>query len=300
MNGIIIINKPPNYTSFDIVAVMRKLINEKKIGHAGTLDPMATGVLPIFIGRATKIQQFMPKTNKEYIAEFKLGLTTDTLDITGNKTSSMITNVKEDEIKNILDKFVGNISQVPPMYSAIQKNGTRLYHLARKGIEVTRESRKVTINELRLLNFNKTLQKGTLLINCSKGTYIRTLCDDIGKQLGCGAVLSGLQRIQACGFNIKDSITLDEIKNFVINKKLDRYIVSCDAVFKNLIPIYISSPQAVRFKNGGSLNLQRISTKNKLNDGELIRIYNQDIGFIGLGKVNLKKNELSVACLINI
>lgn len=300
MNGIIILNKPKDYTSFDVVAVMRKLLSEKKIGHAGTLDPMATGVLPILIGRATKLQAFIAETNKEYLAKFKLGIVTDTLDITGKVLSSTLSKISKDEIEKILPEFFGEIYQIPPMFSAVQKNGIRLYKLARKGIEIAREPRKIIINELKLLNFDETSQCGELLIDCSKGTYIRTLCDDIGKKLGCGAVLTELKRTKTSNFKIENSLTLDDVRKFVNENVLDKHILPCDSALENYARINISELQTARFKNGGRLSLDRISTSENLFDGEILKVYSHKNNFIGLGKVNFDKNLLSVECLIEI
>lgn len=300
MNGIIIINKPKDYTSFDVVAVMRRLLGEKKIGHTGTLDPMATGVLPILVGRATKLQSFILEADKEYIATFQLGIITDTLDITGKVLSSVASQVKATELEDVLASFQGKIKQVPPMYSAVQKNGVRLYDLARKGIEVEREAREVTINELRLLSFDETSQSGAFLVNCSKGTYVRTLCDDIGKKLGCGAVLTNLQRTKTCDFDIKNSITLDEARDLAANGKLMEYVLPCDVVLKQYKEVLLSDAQVNRFQNGGKLSLDRISNLGRLEKDEFVRVYSREDKFIGLGKSSPEKNELAVACLMEI
>ena len=300
MNGIIIINKPKDYTSFDVVAVMRRLLGEKKIGHTGTLDPMATGVLPILVGRATKLQSFILEADKEYIAAFQLGLTTDTLDITGKVLSSVTSQVKATELEDVLASFQGKIKQIPPMYSAVKKSGVRLYDLARKGIEVEREAREVTINELRLLSFDEASQNGSFLVNCSKGTYVRTLCDDIGKKLGCGAVLTDLQRTKTCDFDIQNSITLDEARELAANGVLNEHVLPCDVVFKQYKAIKLSDAQVNRFQNGGKLSLDRISNLGQLEKDEFVRVYSRDDKFIGLGKSSLEKNELAVACLMEI
>lgn len=302
MNGIIIVDKPEGYTSFDVVAVMRKLLGEKKVGHTGTLDPMATGVLPVLLGHATKLQAFLPITEKEYIAKIKLGLTTDTLDITGKVRSSVSTCIKKEEFHAALKPFVGEIEQLPPMYSAVQKDGVRLYALARKGIEVERFFRKVVISRLELLRFDEASQEGELSITCSKGTYVRTLCDDIGKKLGCGAVLAGLQRTKACGFSLKDSISLDKARELAANNNLQKYVLPCDLPFKSFNAANITLPQANRFRNGGGLSLDRVSFNNdqELIDSEIVRLYGAETGFIGLGKINLEKGELSVACLVEV
>ncbi len=300
MNGIIVINKPKDYTSFDVVAVMRRLLGEKKIGHTGTLDPMATGVLPILVGRATKLQSFILEADKEYIATFQLGLTTDTLDITGKVLSSVTSQIKATELEDVLASFQGKIKQVPPMYSAVQKNGVRLYDLARKGIEVEREAREVTINELRLLSFDEASQNSSFLVNCSKGTYVRTLCDDIGKKLGCGAVLTDLQRTKTCDFDIKNSITLNEARELAANGVLHKSILPCDVVLKQYNATKLSDAQVSRFQNGGKLSLDRISNLGRLEKDEFVRVYSRDDKFIGLGKASPQKNELAVACLMEI
>ena len=299
MDGIIVINKPKNYTSFDVVAVVRKLLDEKKVGHTGTLDPMATGVLPILIGRATKLQQFMTDKNKEYVASFKLGIASDTLDITGRIISTVKSDIKKGEIEKVLQKFKGEIMQIPPMYSAVKKDGIRLYSLARKGINIERKPRKVTISELKLIKFDENLQCGALLVKCSKGTYIRTLCSDIGDFLGCGAVLTELERTKSFNFYIENSITLDELRNLASNGLLKEHVLSCDSVFEDLVKVRITDQQSKRFKNGGYLSLERIFTEKDLNNDELVRIYNKT-EFIGLGRVNSIKNEISVACLIKV
>ena len=220
MNGIIVIDKPKDFTSFDVVAVMRRLTNQKKIGHAGTLDPMATGVLPILIGKATKVQSILPDETKEYVAEFKLGIKSDTQDITGNIIEETICNIKKEDLQKVLDNFIGNIKQIPPMYSAVKQNGKRLYDLARQGIEVERRERSIKIYKLELISFLEKTQEAKILVGCSKGTYIRTLCVDIGDKLDCGAVLTSLRRTLACSFSIKDSITLDEAKRLASEKIL--------------------------------------------------------------------------------
>ena len=299
MDGIIIVNKPKNYTSFDVVAVVRKILNEKKIGHTGTLDPMATGVLPILIGRATKLQQFVTDKNKEYVASFKLGLTSDTFDITGKIINSVASSFRKNEIEKVLQKFKGEILQVPPMYSAIKKDGIRLYSLARKGINIAREARKITISELKLIKFDERLQSGTLFVNCSKGTYIRTLCSDIGDSLGCGAVLTELERTKSFNFCLENSITLDELRNYALNGSLKEHILSCDSVFEDIIKVQITAQQSKRFRNGGALSLERIFAEEKLNNDKLVMIYNKN-EFLGLGRVNLSKNEIAVVCLIKI
>ena len=210
MDGIIILDKPEDFTSFDMVAKMRRLLGTRKVGHAGTLDPMATGVLPIFVGRATKCCDILPNQNKRYTATFQLGYTTDTLDATGRVLTRTEVSATKEDVEKALESFRGEIMQLPPMYSAIQINGKRLYDLARQGIEIEREKRPVTITELNLLSADDTQHIYQIDVACSKGTYIRTLCADIGEALGCGATMTALRRTEAAGFSIADSITLEE------------------------------------------------------------------------------------------
>ena len=294
MNGIIVIDKPAEFTSFDVIAVLRKTLKIKKIGHTGTLDPMATGVLPVLIGNATKIQDLIPNHDKEYCAKFKLGITTDTLDITGKVLSQTKSFVTKSEIMKVLKQFRGTIDQIPPMYSAIQKNGVRLYDLARKGITIEREKRSVTIHNLGLLEFDEENQEGTILVKCSKGTYIRSLCDDIGNTLGCGAILTDLRRTMACGFELKDSITLNDAKKGFDKDK----IIPVERVFFCYNKVQVSLNQAKRFKNGGPLDIDRVTFQNQVKNGEILRVYDQDV-FIGLAKVDLVKNELAIFKILN-
>lgn len=293
MDGIMVINKPENYTSFDVVAVMRKLLKTKKVGHAGTLDPMATGVLPILAGNATKIQNLLQGSSKEYRAKFRLGLITDTEDTSGKILKKNPVNVNAEALKKVISAFVGEIKQVPPMYSAIKKDGVRLYSLARQGIEVSREKRVVTIDDIKLENYNEEMQEATMLVRCSKGTYIRTLCADIGAQLGCGAVMSGLERTRVGNFTLKKSITLDRAKELASENNLDKLLLSIDSVLSKYNAVKVTDAQTVRFLNGGGLALDRISIKDA-QDSQKLRVYGTDGKFLGLGIVNVTKKEMSV------
>jgi tRNA pseudouridine55 synthase len=207
MNGILILNKPKGMTSFSVVHTIHKL-TKMKAGHAGTLDPMATGILIIMLGKATKAAQQFEASQKEYVAEITFGITTDSLDSTGKILTQKEVNITKEQLLEVMKTFVGEIEQVPPMVSAIKKDGVRLYKLARQGIEVHRDPRKITIYELELLSFEGT--KASMRIACSKGTYIRTLCDDIGEKLGCGAYMSALVRTRSGDYTLDDSISLEE------------------------------------------------------------------------------------------
>lgn len=297
MDGIMVINKPENYTSFDVVAVMRKLLKTKKVGHAGTLDPMATGVLPILAGNATKIQNLLQGSSKEYRAKFRLGLITDTEDTSGKILKKNPVNVNVETLKKVISAFVGEIKQVPPMYSAIKKDGVRLYSLARQGIDVSREKRVVTIDDIKLENYNEKMCEATMLVRCSKGTYIRTLCADIGAQLGCGAAMSGLERTRVGSFTLEKSITLDRAKELASENKLDKLLLSIDSVLSKYNAVKVTDAQTVRFLNGGGLALDRISIKDA-QDSQKLKVYGTDGKLLGLGIVNVTKKEMSVYKLL--
>lgn len=296
MDGILIIDKPKDFTSFDVVAVIRGICQTKKVGHTGTLDPMATGVLPILLGNATKAQSLLPDTGKAYEAEFSLGMRTDTLDITGTVTEKRTALASFADIENTLEKFRGEILQTPPMYSAVSVDGRRLYELARQGVEVERKKRRVFIESLELEDFDEKTQSGKLSVSCSKGTYIRTLIDDIGEALGTLAVMTNLRRTLACGYGIDEAVTLDklkELKSAAGISAVNELIKPTETVFEPYKPVFVTAAQAKRFKNGDSLSLSRTALAKKNNaDGEIYRVYERDGGFLGLGKINLNKDEL--------
>ena len=226
MTGVVNINKPIGRSSHFAVAVIRRITKIKKVGHTGTLDPMATGVLPICIGReATKLSQLIMDSPKEYKAVLKLGITTTTQDGEGEITSEKEVASTKEEVENAVNSFVGEITQIPPMYSAIKINGKKLYELARKGVEVEREPRKVTIHYINILNVDMEEKEAEIVIGCSKGTYIRTLCNDIGEKLGCGGYMKSLVRTKCGGFDIKDSITLEEFEELFKSGKAEEVIV---------------------------------------------------------------------------
>ncbi len=290
MNGIIVVNKPQEFTSFDVVAVMRRLCGQRKIGHTGTLDPMAQGVLPLLLGNATRAQDILPDSDKEYEAGFKLGMTTDTLDIWGEIRSESTANVSKGDIEALIPRFTGEISQLPPMYSAVKKNGVRLYDLARQGVTVEREPRTVTITELELLGFDEKTQTGRLRILCSKGTYIRTLIDDMGALLGCGAVMTSLVRTKACGFTLADAKTLDEIRAVTdegnASDNILPYVRSVDSLFEEYKKLAVSEKQSLRFANGNPLDVDKTALRTTAADGEIVRVFGKDGSFIALGRVD--------------
>lgn len=294
MNGVLLIDKPKGFTSFDVIAVVRKLTGPRKTGHTGTLDPNATGVLTVLLGSATKAQDIILNHDKSYVAGFKLGLTTDTLDIWGTVTSKSESRVSRADVERLIPKFSGEIEQVPPMYSAVKKDGQRLYDLARRGIEVERKARKVTVYKLALTDFDEETQEGTLEISCSKGTYVRTIIDDLGAALGTGAVMTALRRTFACGFSIDDCITLDDLKLLSEKGEAQTALRSVESLFYDCAEVKISDGQAKRFSNGGALDITRTALKKAEDiDGKIYRVKNAD-SFLGLAKADTSAGLLKI------
>ena len=291
MNGILCVNKPSVWTSFDVVAKVRGMARTKKVGHAGTLDPMATGILPLFFGTATKACDVMPNDNKGYIATFRFGMTTDTLDITGNVQSQTESHITEAELRALLPSFLGEIDQIPPMFSAVQVNGRRLYDIARSGAEVERKARRVNILKLKLLEFSEEEQTAAVEVLCSKGTYIRTLCSDIGEKLGVGATLTALNRHIVGNFTLDDCYTMEQLQAFTDAGVLDEKALPVEKVFEQLPKIKLNEVQSIKFRNGVKLDLNRVRYKNV--DG-LHKVFDQQNQFMGLARLNLETMELIV------
>lgn len=295
MDGVIIIDKPQDFTSFDVVAVMRRLCGQKKIGHTGTLDPMATGVLPLLLGKATRAAPLLEDTNKEYEAGFQLGYSTDTQDSTGKIRNESDIPVSREQLEAVLPAFRGDILQTPPMYSAVQKDGQRLYTLARQGLEVERDARPITIYKLELNEYHESTRSGSLTVRCSKGTYIRTICAEIGEQLGAFGVMSSLRRTAAAGFSLEDAVTLEEAGTLSEQGALAQRVLPTEYLFRGRPALRVSPAQAQRFSNGGGLSLERttIAPEDK-KDGMEFRVISPGGEFLGLGAVRLEKAELSV------
>ena len=278
MNGVICINKPKDFTSFDVIAKMRGIAHQRKIGHTGTLDPMATGVLILLFGNATRAADMIPDKTKSYVADFKLGLTTDTQDITGKVLSeSKDFSVTSAQVQNALNDFLGETEQIPPMYSAVSIGGKRLYDLARQGIEVERKPRKITVTEIELIEFDGIL--GKVSFSVSEGTYIRTLIHDLGTKLGTGAVMTDLVRTKASYFTLDDCITLKEAQCLADKNLLETKLLSTDKLFSDYPKIELSERQANMFKNGIRLDANRIK-----NCGEgMYRVYGNE--FLAIAEI---------------
>ncbi len=280
INGIVVVNKDKGFTSHDVVNVIRRVFSTRKVGHTGTLDPDATGVLPVCIGKATKVADMLTFSDKSYVARVRLGLTTDTQDISGNVLSENEVNVTCDALSEAVNKYTGEIEQIPPMYSALKVNGQKLCDLARKGIEVERKPRKVTIYSSRVSDF--TGNEFTLSVHCSKGTYIRTLCHDIGISLGCGAVMCELQRTKSSIFTIDKSYSLDELKS-MDKDKLMSVLIPVDEVFSHYPALYIDDNTKKRLCNGAL-------TYTYENEGAY-RIYDKEKTFLCVAEVKYNGNK---------
>jgi len=282
MNGILCIDKPTGFTSFDVVAKLRGMAKTKKIGHGGTLDPMATGVLPLFIGSATKACDLLPNQDKGYIATFRLGLTTDTLDITGRVLEERPVTAGEDQVAAAVADFEGKSSQLPPMYSAVRVKGQRLYDLARRGVEVERIPREIQIFSIKILASDPADGEYTIDVHCSKGTYIRSLCHDIGERLGCGATLTALRRRLACGYTLEDCITLEEAQALADAGGLEHRLLPVETAFRELPALSLTPRQARLLQNGVRIDLGEFEAI-PLGPGATVACYGPGNTFLGLG-----------------
>ena len=293
MNGVLVLDKPAGFTSFDAVAVLRRLTRERKIGHTGTLDPMATGVLPLLLGCATRANALMPDTDKSYEAGFLFGYATDTQDTTGKTVARSARRAARAEVEAALDRFRGEILQVPPMFSALSVGGKRLYDLARAGVEVERQPRPVTVYRLVLLSFDEAAQSGTLGVSCSKGTYIRTICADLGDTLGTYGVMSALRRTRASGFALSDCVTLEEARELAAADRLSGRVLPVETLFSAKPGLSVTDAQAVRFLNGGALDAARTALRGgAAADGDVFRIHAPDGSFLGLAR--MREGQLRV------
>jgi tRNA pseudouridine55 synthase len=272
MNGIVIIDKPQGWTSQDVTARLRRVFSTRRIGHGGTLDPMATGVLPVFVDRATRGVEFFEHAGKTYEATLRLGLTTDTEDTSGEVLEEKEVHISEEEFLAILPRFRGKIQQIPPMYSALKVNGQKLCDLARKGKEVERQPREIEIFQLDCLEF--TGNTARLRVKCSKGTYIRTLCKDIGEALGCGGCMQALRRVQAGEYTIEEAVPLKELLEC---EDPEKYLRSVDTMFRNFPAVTLSSKQETRCRHGNSFTVQM--------EPGTYRCYSQSGEFLMLAKV---------------
>lgn len=282
INGIINIYKEAGFTSHDVVAKLRGIVKQKKIGHTGTLDPDAVGVLPVCFGNATKLCDMLTDKSKEYEACMLLGVTTDTLDMSGQILTQSPVEISEECIREAIMSFVGGYDQIPPMYSALKVNGKKLYELAREGKEIERKPRRVEIPMIEIVSME--LPKVVFRVSCSKGTYIRSLCADIGEKLGCGAAMESLKRTRVGTFLIEDALTLTQIEEAMANSSIEQYVLASDEVFMEY-PGAVVKPEFDRvLANGNKLIFAQLDLEeNRLvQDGQMLRIYNSQHIFSGV------------------
>ena len=281
ISGIINVYKQRGMTSHDVVYKMRKITGQKKIGHTGTLDPDAEGVLPVCLGSGTRLCELLGEGTKQYRAEMILGIRTDTQDMSGTILSKQEVTCTPEEIRAAAGRFTGEIEQIPPMYSAVKINGKKLYELARRGIEVERRSRKVFIGEILIEKIE--IPSVQILVTCSRGTYIRTLCSDIGDALGCGASMSSLVRTRVGSFDLKDALTLGQIRDISDQGMLDRYVIRPDAFFPDAGAAKVSDEDQVRLLNGNPFPKRKLILMDDTGTWpERLRLYDRTDAFVGL------------------
>ncbi len=290
MTGFVILDKPAGMTSFAAAAKCRRLFGVKKAGHTGTLDPMATGVLVVALGAAARFIELLPSHEKAYRAVFRLGETTDTLDTTGTVLSRSAVDCGKADVEAALDRFRGDILQIPPMYSALQKDGVRLYTLARQGIDVPREARLVTVSSLTLAAADEAAQTYTIDVRCSAGTYIRSLISDLGEKLGCGAVMTALRRTEANGCALAQSVTFEQLDTLQTQNALQTALHPTETLL-GFSPLTVTEAQSRRFMNGGELNLDRLRGADK--DG-FYCVFAPDGAFLGVGEAQPERGVLRV------
>ncbi len=281
MNGIVIVDKPQEWTSQDVTARLRRVFNTRRIGHGGTLDPMATGVLPVFVGRATRGVEFFEHAEKTYETVLRLGMTTDTEDVTGTVLTEREVDMTPEKVEAVLETFRGEILQVPPMYSALKVNGQKLCDLARKGKEVERKPRPITIHELTLLETGENTLH--LRVRCSKGTYIRTLCKDIGEALGCGGCMAELRRVSAGEYTIEEAVPLQTLLE---TQEPEKYLRGVDTMFRNYPEVTLTANQEKRCRNGNafSVNLEEGSYRAYSRSGEFLMLAKVEDGVMSTVK----------------
>lgn len=288
INGIINVYKEKGFTSHDVVAKLRGIVKQKKIGHTGTLDPDATGVLPVCLGNATKLCDMLTDKSKEYITTMRLGFCTDTQDISGEVLKTNEVSVNEDEVKKVVLSFVGKYDQIPPMYSALKVNGKKLYELAREGIEIERKARQIEIFSIEILDIS--LPDITMKVHCSKGTYIRTLCHDIGLKLGCFGTMVTLERTKVATFLLENAYRLSEIETMVKAERLSDILVKTEDMF-DYISVRVAPPFEKLLFNGNPIYLNQIAERIRIGNKEQVKVYAKD-KFCAIYECDEEKNML--------
>lgn len=291
MNGIINIYKEAGYTSHDVVAKMRGILKQKKIGHTGTLDPDAVGVLPVCVGNATKLCDMLTDKSKEYIATLKLGITTDTLDLSGEVLEEKEVTSTQEEIEEAIFSFLGGYMQTPPMYSALKVDGKKLYELAREGKVIERKSRQVQISKIEILEWK--LPSVKFSVECSKGTYIRSLCEDIGNKLGCGGAMESLIRSRVGNFSLENAITLKELENLRDEERLEEILLPVEDVFSDLQKVQVKESYKKLLENGNPFYVNQLKEIPAVpEENQRFRIYDESQCFYGIYIFSKERNRL--------
>lgn len=275
MDGIINVYKEKGYTSHDVVAKLRGILQQKKIGHTGTLDPEAVGVLPVCLGRATKVCELLTNKSKSYRARVRLGVVTDTQDMTGRILEENPADVPEEDIRRAVSEFTGELWQTPPMYSAVKVNGKRLYELARQGVEVERKKRRITVYSAEVTEYSAAEHEFTVEITCSKGTYIRTLCHDIGRRLGCGAAMASLVRTRVDAFCMEEALTLEEIEKRERSGTLEAAVMPIDRLFSSCPEVVVKASGLRYLQNGNAVRRELCEEPLPVETGETVRMYDE-------------------------
>lgn len=289
MDGILNIYKEQGFTSHDVVAKLRGICKQKKIGHTGTLDPDAVGVLPVCLGKATKVCDLLTDKDKTYEAVLQLGIVTDTQDMSGEILSKQEVLVSRDEIEEAVMSFVGDYDQIPPMYSALKVNGKKLYELAREGKVVERKARRITIHDIQISEINMEQKTVTMTVSCSKGTYIRTLCHDIGEKLGCGGAMATLKRTKVSSFMIEDSLTLSEVEELVKAGTIEEHLVKVDSMFSNLMAVTVLKKYQKYVDNGNKIEISFLTESIRISPNQEFRIYDEEQRFVGIFEAENRK-----------
>ncbi len=296
MTGVLPVKKPQGFTSFDVIGKLRGVTKTRKIGHSGTLDPMATGVLPLFFGGATKVTDMLIDEDKCYIAKLKFGLSTDTQDTTGRVLKETESKVTREEFLAVIDKFIGKQLQLPPMYSAVKVNGRPLYDLAREGKTVERAQKEIEVYSIVLEDFDEQEQTAKIEVSCGKGTFIRTLINDMGEILGCGAAMSELCRTKACGFSIEECYSIEDIENLMREGTFEEKLIPIERLFETLPKLVLSDFDKRLYRSGVPLDLQKRGWSGTEGD---IAVFDKEGMLLGISYMDEEQNELKLKKMLN-
>ncbi len=296
MTGILPVRKPAGFTSFDVIGKLRGVTRTRKIGHSGTLDPMATGVLPLFFGGATKCCDILPNEDKRYIADLKFGIVTDTQDTTGRVLKECESHVTKTEFESVVSDFIGKQLQLPPMYSAVKVNGRPLYDLAREGKIVDRAQKEIEVYEINLLDFDEHAQTARIEVSCGKGTFIRTLINDMGEKLGCGASMSALERTMAAGFSISECYTISDIEKMMQEGTFEEHLIPVERLFEDLPRLVLDDFDKRLYRSGVPLELRKRGWGGITGS---IAVFDESGMILGISYVDEEANELKLKKMLN-